>query len=155
MKFFITLSRTAGKPNHVEYSGYLEASKEINGPLDMTIETSRCDANMKKCEKFSVQKFSKLCHMFESKNNIFTGAIATMQPPLHCPIKAQRYEAENSSMDMTALAYLPLTGSIFLSVNKVYSREGKKGELVLCTSLEMRIIRARKDKKPTRGFQNL
>lgn len=152
MRFVITLSRTGGQLNHIQYSGYLDSSREVNGPLELIIETSRCDINMKKCEKFSIQKFTKVCHMFEGKNNIFSSVLATMQPPVSCPIKAQRYEAVNSSMDMTTLAYLPLTGSIFMSTSKLYSGEGKKSELVLCTSFEMRIVRVRKVKKTSKGF---
>lgn len=147
IRFYITLGRTSGHLNHIQYSGYLESSREVNGPLELILETSRCDINMKKCEKFSTQKFTKVCHMFEGKNNIFTSVLATMQPTLRCPIKNQRYEAVNSSMDMTTLAYLPLTGSIFMSTAKLFSGESKKAEMVLCTSTEMRIIRARKEKK--------
>lgn len=154
MRFVVTLSRTGGQLNHVQYSGYLESSREINGPLELIIETNRCDINMKRCEKFSTQKITKVCHMFEGKNNIFSSVLATMQPPVSCPIKAQRYEAINSSMDMTSLAYLPLTGSIFLSTSKLYSGEGKKAEMALCTTFDMRIIRARKEKKTSKSFMS-
>lgn len=152
MKFVVTLNRTTGVPNHLQYSGYLETSREINGPLELLMEASRCDINMKKCEKFSVQKFTKICQLFQGKNSIFSGLLAMMQPSVSCPIKVQRYVATNASMDMTTLSYLPLSGSIFMSTTKILSGEGKKAEMVLCTTMEMRIIRARKERKAARSF---
>lgn len=151
MKFYVNVSRAEGLVNHLQFSGRVDVEREVNGPLELVIELNRCDSGMKKCEKFPTQKFTKVCHILEDKKSMFAGVLTTMQPPLRCPMKAQQHEAPNSSMDMTTLSYLPLSGSIFMSTAKLFSGEGKKPEIVLCTLAEIKIVRVRKAKKKTRN----
>lgn len=152
MRFYVSVSRNTGLVNHLQFSGSIDVEREINGPLELVVSLNRCDSGMKKCEKFPTQKFAKVCHMFQDKNSLFAGVLATMHPPLGCPIKVQHYEATNSSMDMTTVSYLPLSGSIFMSTAKLFSGEGKRAETVLCTSMEIKIVRVRKAKKSARNF---
>lgn len=151
MKFYVNVSRAEGLVNHLQFTGGMDVEREVNGPLELVVELNRCDSGMKKCEKFPTQKFTKVCHLLEDKKSMFAGVVATMQPPLSCPMKVHHYEAPNSSMDMTTLSYLPLSGSIFMSTAKIFSGEGKKAEMVLCTSMEIKIVRVRKERKNNRS----
>lgn len=155
MKFYVNVSKAEGLFNHLQFSGRVDVEREVNGPLELVIELNRCDSSMKKCEKFPTQKFTKVCHLLEDKKSMFAGVVATMQPPLICPMKVQQHEAPNSSMDMTTLSYLPLSGSIFMSTAKVFSGGGKKAEVVLCISSEIKIVRVRKEKKKARNLKNI
>lgn len=152
LKFYVNLSRSAGLVNHLQFSGNMDVEREIYGPLEVVVELNRCENGMKKCEKFPTQKFTKVCHMLQDKNSLFAGIVNKMQPPISCPLKAQHYEAANSSVDMTTLSYLPLSGSIFVSNTKMFAGEGKRAEMVLCLSGEIKIVRIRKEKKATRNF---
>lgn len=73
-----------------------------------------------------------------------------MQPPLSFPMKVH-YEAPNLSMDIKTLSYLTLSGSILMSTAKIFSGEAKKVEIVLCTSMEIKLVRVREERKKNRS----
>lgn len=118
-------------------------SRDVSGPLELSIEINRCDVAMTKCEKHPTLKFSELCKKLKDKNAFYYGALSTIHPPFECPVKAQNYVSTNSSIDLSALSFLPISGYSWLTTFKLTSGEGKRKELVLCVMFECKILRAK------------
>lgn len=147
IKFFVEVDTNRTEANKAVFSGYLEVEREIKGPLDLSIEVNRCDNAMKKCEKHPTTKLDGLCHKLNNKKAFYYGTLANIQPPLECPLKAQRYVATNATFDFTAISFLPLSGYIWLTTLKVSSGEGKVHKLELCILMEVKIVRVDGRKK--------
>lgn len=142
MKFYVAVNTSSGIANKVFYSGFADVTNEISGPIDFTIETTRCDVDMKKCEKLPSQKVLGVCQKLNDKKTFYHGAISTMQPPLACPLKPQKYVATNSSIDLSAIAFLPISGHVWHLVVKLYSGEKKERNMVMCVTIKIKITRA-------------
>lgn len=139
MKFFSTI-KSVSNSNRLIYSGYLEVGKQILGPLEAVVEVNRCDPEMKKCEKNPKQHFKHICRRLSDKKAFYYNALSTLHPQLECPVKAQRYTATNSSVDLTPFTFLPISGYIWLVTLKLYSGEEKVKEIALCIELELKIV---------------
>jgi hypothetical protein len=145
---FVDVNDTVPAADVIRYSGFLEASREIRGPLELVIETNRCDVGLKKCEKMPTVKFTGLCEKFKDKKAFYHATLSGLTPSLECPIKPQRYVATNSSMlDLSPIAFLPLGGYIWLVTLKVSSGEPKQQELVMCTMIEISIAQVKRKRR--------
>lgn len=138
-KFFTSVKSTGS--NKIFYSGYLDVEKEIPGPLELSVDVSRCDPEVKKCVKNPTQKFKNLCGKLSDKKAFYYSALTTLHPRLECPMKAQRYTATNSSFDLTPLTLLPISGHTWIITLNFYSGEEKVRELALCFEAELKIVR--------------
>ena len=49
----MTVNNSTAIPDKISFKGYLEVTEKIPGPLEITIDSNRCDHSMKKCERFS------------------------------------------------------------------------------------------------------
>lgn len=142
MNFFAAVNSSAGIANKIFYSGHLEVTEKVPGPLELSIEVNRCDTEMKKCEKHPTQKFSNICHRLNDKKAFYYGALEGIKPPIECPIKPQRYVSTNSSIDLTAISFLPISGYVWITTLRLGSGEKKTNKLVLCVTMEIKIVRA-------------
>lgn len=93
---------------------------------------------MKKCEKNLTQKFKKLCQKLTDTSAFYYNALTTLQPKIECPIKAQRYTATNSTIDMRPFTLLPISGYIWVVILKLYSGEEKARELAMCVETNLK-----------------
>lgn len=141
MLFDISLNNTLGVANKLIFSGAINISREVHGPLELLIEINRCDLDMKNCEKMTTQRFSGMCQKLRDKRAFYYNALTSITPPLECPFEPQNYIATNSTVDLMALAFMPLSDSAWLTIAKLFSGEGKRREIVMCTELEMRVNR--------------
>lgn len=147
MKFYVTVNSTAGFSNEASFAGYLEVTKVVNGPLELLVEMNRCDIGMKNCAKLPSQKITHFCQKLNDKKAFYYGFLSTVKPSLECPFQAQRYEAAKSTVDLTAMSFLPLSGSVWIATFKMMSGEGNSSEVVYCGSVEIKIARARGKKR--------
>lgn len=147
MKFFVTVNTSAGFSNEASFAGYLEVTRVVNGPMELLVELNRCDIGMKNCDKLPSQKISRFCHKLNDKKAFYYGFLSTVQPSLECPFQPQRYEAAKSTVDLTAMSFLPLSGSIWIASFKLMSGEGKSIEMAYCGRAEIKIVRARSKKR--------
>lgn len=122
-------------------------AKEVKGPMELTVELNKCDASLKKCEKLLTQKVSRLCQRLFDKKNFLHGILSNFQPRIACPVSPQRYVTINSTLDLTAITVLPLSGSVWMGNLKIMSGEGKKAEMVFCANAETQIERVRNKKR--------
>lgn len=143
----MTSNSSDGLPNRIRYSGILNVVNDIFGPLELWVEINRCDIAMKNCEKFPTQKFNRLCQRLTDTNTFYYGAVSTVEPKLACPLRAQRYTSTNSTLDLSVISMLPLSGSVFMGKMWVMSGEGKKSEMVQCATIELMIVRAKAKKR--------
>lgn len=143
----MTSNSSDGLPNRIRYSGFLDVTRDIFGPLELWVEINRCDIAMRNCEKFPTQKFSKLCQRVTDTKTFYYGAVSTVEPKISCPIRAQRYVSTNSTVDLSVISMLPLSGSVFIGKMWIMSGEGKKIEMVQCATVELMIVRAKPKKK--------
>lgn len=144
----VNVSDTSGVSLKFVYSGYFNVSKDISGPLELLLEINRCDLTMTKCEKLLTQKFPGVCQKIKDKNSFYYQAVASVQPAVTgCPFKANIYAATNSTIDLKALTFVPISNSLWLTTSKIYSGEGKEKQLAMCTNVEARINRVRNRKK--------
>lgn len=143
----VDVKQVSGNANKIVYSGAIEISREIRGPLEVWLEINRCDLEMKKCEKAQTQKFAGICQKLRDKRSFYYSAANTIHPQLSCPFKAQNYTATNSSVDVTAISFLPLSDCLWMTTSKVYAGEGKEKEVVMCTLLESKIVKVKSRRK--------
>ena len=54
MRLFV--NNGSAVPDKIAFGGYLEVTEKISGPIELTLDSNRCDFAMKKCEKFSIMK---------------------------------------------------------------------------------------------------
>lgn len=145
--FKMNLENTKGMANKLIFSGEFDIVREIQGPLELSIEASRCDLSMSKCESLPIQKFNGLCKKLRDTKAFYYDALMSIHPPLHCPFQAQNYTMTNSSIDLMGISFLPLSDSLWVTTCKLYAGETKRRELVMCTQLEMRINRIKSRRK--------
>lgn len=145
MKFYTNVS-SKGVENKIIFSGQLDLVEEIRGPLELVVELNRCDVEMKKCEKIPTMKFTKLCSRLNDKKAFYYGAFSGIKPRLECPLKEKNYIASNSSIDLTAISFLPMGGFVWLTTFKINSGDEKNVHLVLCVEMEFKIVQAPRKK---------
>lgn len=145
---YVNINNTVASTDKILYSGYLEASREVRGPLELAIETNRCDIDMRKCEKNPTLKFTGLCEKFKDTNAFYYASLSGLTPPLECPVLPQRYIATNSSMlDLSPISFLPIGGYVWLVTLKMTSSQLKRRELVFCTMFEISIAKAKRKRR--------
>lgn len=138
--------RFPAAPNHkVAFNGYIEASEDFTGELVLVLDTSRCSLDMKTCEKFSNRNIRNMCARFKEQNKFYSSAFANIKPPLVCPIKAGNYSLGDSSLDLSALALMPIDGYVWLIKYRLVSVEdgGKSRRIIMCVNSEIKIVRTR------------
>lgn len=142
MKLYIDVKDVTGDPRKIYYSGYFNVSRVVQGPLEFTFDISRCDVSMEKCENYPSLKVPSFCQKLKDKKAFYFDSIRNIHPPIECPIKPQKYVASNSSIDLSAFAFIPITNSRWILMSKILS--GKNREMVLCSTSEYQIVRARR-----------
>lgn len=148
IKFYVNVKTdSVGVATKLVYSGYLDVTQTVPGPLDLSLDINRCDISMKKCEKRPSHKFTGLCQRVHDRNTFYHGALSTINPPLVCPLKPQRYVATNSTIDLTAISFMPVNGYIWHTTVKLHSGEGKDRKVAMCIEMKMKIVRAQARKR--------
>lgn len=147
IKFFVEINTSAAVANKIFFSAHFEVAKKISGPLEFLIDNNRCDVAMEQCEKYPGYKFNELCQKLRNKNAFYSGALSSFLPPFVCPILPQKYFAPNSSIDLTVISTMPISGYVWNVALKIVSGEGVKRETVLCVMAEVKIMRVRGRRK--------
>lgn len=113
--------------NVVSFSGFGYLPKDVNGDVEIIIETNRCSIDFKSCESVPGFALRDICKRFIEKNTFYSSALEGVKPPLICPVKAGNYTFVENKLDLSILAMLPLDGYIWLTTIKVLtSEEGAK-----------------------------
>ncbi|CRK89259.1 CLUMA_CG003018, isoform A [Clunio marinus] len=145
-KFYIDIKEAFGAPNRVTFSGYIDVEREITSISEVLVETNRCDIEMKTCEKLFPVRFTDLCKKINDKTAFYYEVFAAIHPPLKCPIEVNRYTANNCSVDLSALSFLPLRDHVWRTKTKLFSGKGKAREIIFCLASEMKIVQVRRKK---------
>lgn len=142
----INLGTVSGFSNKLFYSGSVDVSEVVTGPLELTAFVNRCDFSMKNCEKYPSVKMSSLCQKLQDKGMFFYDIIKNMVPAIECPIQPQIYTSRNSSVDLSVLSFIPMSQSLWLTTIKIFS--GKNKTLALCTIANMKIVQVKSARTP-------
>lgn len=129
----------------IQFAGYMEVHEEIPGDIDFALETNRCSLDMKICEKFTTVNVKGVCKTFKEKDKFYSSILATIKPPLECPLKPDNYTAKQAIIDLKHVSLLPIDGYIWLVTLKfVTSSKGSRAKkLIMCVNAEVKIIKTR------------
>lgn len=147
MNFFTNIS-SHGNAKNVFFSGRLELTEDVRGPLELVVLINRCDVAMKKCERIPPIRVPKLCSRFSDTKAFYSGAFAGITPRLECPMTERIYTATDSSIDLAAISFLPMGEFMWIMTLKINSGEEGKSKLALCIEMELKIIRAGRQRRP-------
>ena len=145
VQVFINVENSTGFSNLLVYSGFFNVSKNVPGPLELIVDINRCDSSMKQCEKYPAMKIPALCQKLKDKRTFYYGVLSDIVPPFECPLKAQVYSTNHSSIGLSFLALIPTTGYKWITTTKVFS--GRDREVALCFSSELKTVRAKGRKR--------
>lgn len=137
-------SNSSESASKLFFSGSFVVSRNISGPLELLIDVNQCDISMKQCDKYPSLRIPAFCQKLKDKKAFYYEAVSAVIPPFECPLTAQTYVLNNSSVDLSAFAFLPLSGTVWLLTSKIMS--GKNREVVSCCIAEFKIVR-RKGRK--------
>lgn len=145
MKSYVDISTTSGTGSKLTFSGFLNISKEVPGPLELTIDINQCDTLMRRCDKYPSVRITAFCQKLKDKNTFYYEALSKVNPPFECPLKSQTYFLTNGSVDFSAFSFIPLSETLWIINSKIFS--GKKRDLAMCISSEYKIVSRRKGKR--------
>lgn len=92
------------------FNGHLIITKDVPGPIELIIESNRCDLKMKACERYDLFSIGGMCEKFKSKNTFFAGTLSKINPPIVCPVKTGNYTFDNAEFDLNIVSRLPMDG---------------------------------------------
>lgn len=141
IKINFTANNAIKVPNKIFFSGYFDVSQYVSGPIKMVIESNRCNLKMTDCDFFPGLSFDSMCQRISKEGTLFHDAWITFTPKFTCPITSQKYEAKNTSVDLTMIEHMPLSGYAWLTTIKL-TNGVKKQETVMCVLFEFKIVRA-------------
>lgn len=129
--------------NIVTFSGYFNVTEDIKGELEFNTDSFRCSFDMKTCEKYPGKTYRDLCKIFRDKNSFFRSFFEKINPNLKCPLKSGIYNMEETKIDFSLFAMLPLDGFVWVSTLKLLSAEPgiKRKRIVMCINAETKIVR--------------
>ena len=140
------MSNNTGIGSKILFSGHFNVPHDIPGPMELTLDTNQCDTSFKQCDKYPSFRIPAFCQKLKDKKAFYYDAVSKVHPPFDCPLTAQNYVLNNGTVDLSALAFVPLSESVWLLTSKLYA--GKTRELILCVTAEFKIKRNRGRKKP-------
>lgn len=145
LKFIYDKKSFSAHEHTVFFSGTCVIPKDVPGPIEATADISRCDVSMKQCENYPNIRIQGLCQMLKHTEAFYYNILSKIEPQIKCPVKAGNYVVNNSSIDLSAIAFIPMSGSVWLATLKIFS--GKNRELTLCSVVEFKIVRAKGRKR--------
>lgn len=70
------------------------------------------------------------------KNGLFADVLNAIEPRLKCPIAAGKYILQDTVLDVSSFAILPVDGWRWVTTLKGTSGEGKNKKLALCIRID-------------------
>lgn len=125
----------SSRANRIFFNGNINIIEVIKGPLELVVTVNKCDQDMKKCEKLPPQVFKHICSRLRDTKTFYYGALSKVNPPIECPVQPQKYKADNSTVNLTPLTYLPMEGFIWMTTTKFFGGENRKVALCLESTL--------------------
>uniref|UniRef100_A0A336MR02 CSON003818 protein n=1 Tax=Culicoides sonorensis TaxID=179676 RepID=A0A336MR02_CULSO len=99
--------------NTVSFKGSFEILSDINGLINLELESTRCSVKQKQCSKFSSLKFDDICGRFFNNHILGDRFVSAVTPKLDCPFKKGVYETNNVVLNVGFTTKLPLGGNIY------------------------------------------
>lgn len=96
--------------NTISFNGSFSVVTNINGIINLELETTRCKMLHKQCQKFSKVKFDDICGKFFNSKVLGDRFVSAVKPKLECPFKKGVYHTENVVLDLEFAAKLPFDG---------------------------------------------
>jgi hypothetical protein len=145
LSMLVNLTFSESAPNKITHKGFALMSEEIQGDLELIIDTSRCSLDMKTCEKISPLSFREICKKVSDKNAFYYSSLESISPPLQCPLKPGNYSIPESSLDLSFISLLSIDGYVWvLSAKLVRIVAGKKTKKsLMCLNMEIKITKNR------------
>lgn len=131
--------------NKIKLSADLTVLEKVNGPIDFSLESSRCSLDMKSCNKYETLNIKEACKKLTDKSTFFSKVLNNIQPPLTCPMMPGNYTIQDTELDLGVIAFLPLDGFIYTTILKLVStdNESKTRKLAWCFKAETKIVKIR------------
>lgn len=131
--------------NAITSSGTIILSEKITGPLDLSLETSRCTSDMKTCEKYDTVNFKEVCKKMVDPSFMFSYIAANIKPSLKCPASPGNYTIPETKLNLNIISMVPLDGYIYTDIIKLtFTEDGKKSKkLMWCFKVEVKVDKVR------------
>lgn len=129
----------------ITVSGVIMVSETVCGPLDLSLDSSRCTLDMKNCEKYNIINLREVCKNLFNSTLIYSNVLASITPPLKCPILPGNYTIQETELDLAILAYAPFDGYIYITSIKLAStnKVAKTRKILFCLNVETKIVKIR------------
>lgn len=115
--------------------------ENITGDLDLVVVGSRCTLDMKNCDVRKVFNFKNVCHTFKDPNALFSRELASVSPPLSCPLLAQNYTLPKTVVDLGFARMFQIEGRVIVSNYKLMAtdKSSKKKRVIFCVYQEFQV----------------
>lgn len=129
--------------NKMAVRGSIVVTEEIRGGIDFVMEISRCNLDMKICEKYDNVNVKGMCKKFVDKTAFYSAALESIHPQLKCPIKPGNYTA-HVDIDLNLFSIFPIEGFVWITTFKMVATDkgSKTKKIVCCLNSETKIVRA-------------
>jgi hypothetical protein len=126
-------------------SGTIMVSEKIIGPIDVSLDSSRCTLDMQICAKYTTINIREVCKKIIDKNSLHSNLLANIKPPLKCPIMPGNYTIEETEFNLAFFAFAPIDGYVYITNVKIVAldKETKARKVVCCFKSETKIVKIR------------
>ncbi|CAO1363795.1 unnamed protein product [Diamesa serratosioi] len=141
LKFFF--NNTSGIPDVLLISGYIIVKELVEGPLDLFIDSRKCDLSMQTCEKYRETKMDKMCEKLQNfKHPVFGDLLVNIVPKIGCPMLPGNYTINPSVSDMRHFQSLPIEKKVLLITFSLFTgTPGVDRKTVMCFESETSIYK--------------
>lgn len=133
--------------NKIAFSGLIVVSEKLFGPIDYSMDCSRCSLDMKSCEKYGIFNIKDVCRKLNDTSTFYSKIIKSFEPPIRCPIESGNYTILPSVMNLDLLEHLPIDNYVYIANAKMVSMVKMNGtktkNLAHCSNMEMKVVKTR------------
>lgn len=130
----------------MEFSATVIVKENITGDLDLVVDGSRCNMDMKTCDVRKVLNYKNMCQTMNDKNSMLARVLASVSPPMSCPLLAGNYTVPKTAIDLTFAKMFQIEGYMIVSNYKLVASDklSKKKKVIFCVYQEFKVITVRK-----------
>lgn len=96
--------------NKVIMSGAIVVKENITRPIELKTKITRCNMDMSYCVNYDTLTIATMCSKFIDKLSPWSTWAESFEPRFQCPLLENTYSTVNASLDLTAVAKLPIEG---------------------------------------------
>jgi hypothetical protein len=125
------------------FSASITVFEKISGPIDLSLEISRCTLDLKTCTKHNVYNFRECCKKLSDNTQFYSHIFPNIEPTLKCPILPGNYTLAETTFSFVIIELLPIDGYYYITTANIVSTEKdrKTRKVAFCLKLETKITK--------------